>query len=38
VVANPPYLLEEGMREWLPELQALLAGAQGGSEMLVRGA
>ena len=37
VVANPPYLLEEGMREWLPELQALLAGAQGGSEILVRG-
>ena len=34
VVVNPPYLLEEQMREWLPELQALLAGDSGGSEVL----
>ena len=26
VVVNPPYLVEEGMREWLPELQAMLGG------------
>jgi len=37
VVVNPPYLLEQGMREWLPELQSLLAGADGGSEVLARG-
>ncbi len=34
VVVNPPYLIEEGMREWLPELRALLGGAQGGCEVL----
>lgn len=36
VVVNPPYLLEEGMREWLPELRALLAGPgnQPGCEVL----
>jgi len=34
VVVNPPYLLEETMREWLPELQALLAGDGGGSDVL----
>jgi 23S rRNA (adenine2030-N6)-methyltransferase len=27
VVVNPPYLLEEDMRDWLPELRALLAAA-----------
>ena len=37
VMVNPPYLLEQGMREWLPELQSLLAGADGGSEVLARG-
>jgi 23S rRNA (adenine2030-N6)-methyltransferase len=26
VLVNPPYLLEQGMREWLPELRSLLAG------------
>ena len=34
VVVNPPYLLEKNMREWLPELQALLAADGGGSEVL----
>jgi 23S rRNA (adenine2030-N6)-methyltransferase len=36
VVVNPPYLLEERLREWLPELQQLLAGPgnQPGSELL----
>jgi 23S rRNA (adenine2030-N6)-methyltransferase len=38
VVVNPPYLLDQGMREWLPELRALLAppgdDGQSGSEML----
>ena len=34
VVVNPPYLVEEGMREWLPELRALLGGPQSGCEAL----
>ena len=34
VVVNPPYLVEEGMREWLPELRTLLGGAQSGCEVL----
>jgi 23S rRNA (adenine2030-N6)-methyltransferase len=34
VLVNPPYLVEEGMREWLPELRALLGGAQSGCEVL----
>ncbi len=34
VLINPPYLVEEGMREWLPELQALLGGPQSGFEVL----
>jgi 23S rRNA (adenine2030-N6)-methyltransferase len=33
-VVNPPYLLEEAMREWLPELRAALGGAQSGCEVL----
>jgi 23S rRNA (adenine2030-N6)-methyltransferase len=33
-IVNPPYLLEEGMREWVPELGALIGGAQAGSELL----
>jgi 23S rRNA (adenine2030-N6)-methyltransferase len=37
VLVNPPYLVEEGMREWLPELQALLGGAQSGCEVLATG-
>jgi len=35
VVINPPYLLEQRSREWLPELPALLGAAHGGSEVLV---
>ena len=34
VVVNPPYLVEEAMREWLPELRALLGGPQSGCEVL----
>jgi 23S rRNA (adenine2030-N6)-methyltransferase len=34
VVVNPPYLVEEAMREWLPELPAMLGGPQAGSEVL----
>jgi 23S rRNA (adenine2030-N6)-methyltransferase len=34
VVVNPPYLVEDAMREWLPELAAMLAGKQGGCEVL----
>lgn len=34
VVANPPYRVEESMREWLPELHALLGGAASGCEVI----
>jgi 23S rRNA (adenine2030-N6)-methyltransferase len=34
VLVNPPYLVEEAMREWLPELRALLGGPQSGCEVL----
>jgi 23S rRNA (adenine2030-N6)-methyltransferase len=34
VLVNPPYLVEEGMREWLPELRQLLGGPQSGCEVL----
>ena len=34
VVINPPYLLDESMREWLPELRGILGGAQSGSELV----
>ena len=37
-VVNPPYLLEEGMRDWLPELHALVGGAQSGCEVLATSA
>lgn len=48
VVVNPPYLVEESMREWLPELRAWLASApataispaerdQSGCEILTSG-
>ena len=36
VVVNPPYLVEESMREWLPELRELLGGNQSGFEVIVR--
>ena len=34
VLVNPPYLVEEGMREWLPELRQVLGGPQSGCEVL----
>jgi 23S rRNA (adenine2030-N6)-methyltransferase len=34
VVVNPPYLLEEGVRGWLPELRAALGGPQSGHEVI----
>jgi 23S rRNA (adenine2030-N6)-methyltransferase len=34
VLVNPPYLVEEGMREWLPEARAILGGEQSGCEVL----
>jgi 23S rRNA (adenine2030-N6)-methyltransferase len=34
VVVNPPYLVEEAMREWLPELRGILGGSTSGSEVL----
>ncbi len=34
VLVNPPYLVEQEMRAWLPELRALLGGAQSGCEVL----
>jgi 23S rRNA A2030 N6-methylase RlmJ len=35
VLINPPYLIEEGMRKWRPELRDLLGSEQSGSEVLV---
>lgn len=37
VLVNPPYLVEESLREWLPELRALLGGPQSGCEVLASG-
>jgi 23S rRNA (adenine2030-N6)-methyltransferase len=34
VIVNPPYLVEEAMREWLPELRAIIGGAQSGCEVI----
>jgi 23S rRNA (adenine2030-N6)-methyltransferase len=34
VVVNPPYLVEQAMREWLPELQSLLGGSRSGCEVI----
>jgi 23S rRNA (adenine2030-N6)-methyltransferase len=34
VVVNPPYLLEQAVRGWLPELQAALGGARSGCEVI----
>jgi 23S rRNA (adenine2030-N6)-methyltransferase len=34
VLVNPPYLVEEAMREWLPELRAILDGPTSGCEIL----
>jgi 23S rRNA (adenine2030-N6)-methyltransferase len=33
-LVNPPYLVEESMREWLPELREILGGAASGCEIL----
>ncbi|HET9862613.1 MAG TPA: 23S rRNA (adenine(2030)-N(6))-methyltransferase RlmJ [Steroidobacteraceae bacterium] len=38
VVVNPPYLLDQRLREWLPELQRALGAATAGSEVLTRNA
>jgi 23S rRNA (adenine2030-N6)-methyltransferase len=34
VVVNPPYLLDEAVRGWLPELQAVLGGPRSGCELI----
>jgi 23S rRNA (adenine2030-N6)-methyltransferase len=34
VVVNPPYLVEDAMRAWLGEAQAILGGPQSGCEVL----
>jgi 23S rRNA (adenine2030-N6)-methyltransferase len=34
VVINPPYLVGDAMREWLPEVQSILGGPQSGCEVL----
>ena len=34
VVVNPPYLIEEAMRAWLPELRDLLGARDSGCEVL----
>jgi len=34
VVVNPPYLLEEAVRGWLPEARALLGNARSGCEVI----
>jgi 23S rRNA (adenine2030-N6)-methyltransferase len=34
VVVNPPYLLEEAVAGWLPELRAALGGARSGHEII----
>jgi 23S rRNA (adenine2030-N6)-methyltransferase len=38
VVVNPPYLVEEAMREWLPELRAIVGGPQSGAEVIASSA
>jgi 23S rRNA (adenine2030-N6)-methyltransferase len=38
VLVNPPYLLEPGVRAWLPELGGALGGARAGHEVLTRNA
>jgi 23S rRNA A2030 N6-methylase RlmJ len=34
VVVNPPYLLEEAVRGWLPELQAILGNERSGCAVI----
>jgi hypothetical protein len=33
-MVNPPYLLEEGLRGWLPELRDILGAPRSGHEIL----
>jgi 23S rRNA (adenine2030-N6)-methyltransferase len=37
VLVNPPYLVEEAVRGWLPELRALLGGEGSGYEVIASG-
>jgi 23S rRNA (adenine2030-N6)-methyltransferase len=37
VLVNPPYLLEQRLREWLPALPGLLGASRGGCEVLSSG-
>lgn len=37
VLVNPPYLVEEAVRAWLPELRALLGGEGSGHEVIASG-
>jgi 23S rRNA (adenine2030-N6)-methyltransferase len=34
VLVNPPYLVDEAMRAWLPELRSIIGGDQSGCEVL----
>lgn len=34
VVVNPPYLVDQSMEQWLPELQKILGGPQSGSQVI----
>jgi 23S rRNA (adenine2030-N6)-methyltransferase len=34
VVVNPPYLVEQTVREWMPELRAVLGGPRSGCEVI----
>src|SRR5688572_25822397 len=34
VVVNPPYLIEQSMRDWLPELRGMVGTDQGGCEIV----
>jgi 23S rRNA (adenine2030-N6)-methyltransferase len=34
VVVNPPYLVEDSLREWLPELTTVLGGTRPGSQVI----
>ncbi len=38
VVVNPPYLVEQRLREWSPELAQLLSGSSGGEQVLLSAA
>jgi 23S rRNA (adenine2030-N6)-methyltransferase len=38
VVVNPPYRVEEALREWLPEVREFLGGTQAGCEVIASAA